>query len=158
MPIIIPRLARPACLGCLGCLAFLWLLLVGGCATHLDRPILGRDSEPTTLAPFYHPNLPTKELPQTDMACQDYLHRPAEKQDSLVTAICHLNRDDWDSASGYARAFDSCSRAVVAYDIAVGKGLPKEKRFETLQSLVDCSEDSRFQEMIMGRSKLAHYE
>lgn len=146
MPVTFPRLACA------------WLLLLGGCATSLERPIIGRDGEATALAPYFHPRLPTQDLPQTDMACQDYLSRPPGKQDSLATAICHLNRRDWDSAWGYARAFDSCSRQVVAYDIAVGKGLPKGKRFETLQSLVDCSEDARYLEMIKGRSKLAHYE
>lgn len=146
MPVTFPRLACA------------WLLLVGGCATQLERPILDWDGEPTTLAPYFHPRLSAQELPQTDQACQDHLNRPPGKRDSLVTAICHLNRNDWDSASAYARAFDSCSREVVAYDIAVGKGLPKGQRFETLQSLVDCSANIRFQKMIKGRSKLAHYE
>lgn len=136
-------------------LSFPVLLLLTGCSSPLKRPVVS--GAPLPLASFYILEENPERLEKT-ADCEKYLKRA--DRDSLRTAICHLNLGKThESRVSASRIADSCFRGILEYDILVEEQkLSKPRRFERLQSLLECSADPAIRSMIQVRSKLVHYE
>jgi hypothetical protein len=135
-------------------------LLVLGCSNTLNRTLAPKGVNPGVTG-YYSIDTAQSHatLPKTKFDCRKYVKAPGGGQDDVVAAVCYLDIDRLSEAEARAAKIkDTCYAGVFAYDLAVVKGLPKTGRFERLQTLLDCSQEPDFQNMIKARSKLAHYE